>query len=330
VVKTEFFPFSPGLPWNIRNSIIIPSISDILWDNIIVEKKRVDILCPGYFLETLVSSKAVDILNSHGLYVKRWIIPSYYKDMLKFLGIDMKGSDGCVFEEFDRLMVGVKSYPVPYFFDGDGNMYLNLLFNYGKRVSFANFNRTSRNTEPFWKQLLDNICRRYDMDKFEIDTYKLKKKGLGLLRKLGTKKELVLLDNSNLLSESADGSIIKNSIFFTNEVRNIAAAAHDKGMECVVMGNRFDLNNGFNIFNLKTWNNINSLDMLCLLSCMDVVVSSDPNIYLVAALLGCPKVICLNDAVEGWRFEDIEKICVDKGEWMYLKDSSSGNIARNI
>jgi hypothetical protein len=157
--RTAFYPFTLDIPWTIKRNIIVPKISQELWDKLI-SKRDINVICPGYFLEALVVSLSAYIFNINNIKVSNWIIPKYYTEMYNFMGINnISPIEGNIFAAYDELIQLMYDYPTPLFFDGGNNVYFNMLFSYGTYscTEYKNYIK-GRNENPFYKQILSNLC----------------------------------------------------------------------------------------------------------------------------------------------------------------------------
>lgn len=326
--KNILYPFCPNISWDLDCGIIKPFLSRNIFNNIKEQAKSFSVIFPGYLLESLIAVKANEIFINSGIKINNWIMPNVYSKALSIFNFNYKGTTGNIFNEYNRIKEAVDSYPVPIFMDKDYNIYFNLLFNYGKRVNFRN-NPTKDNLEPFWKQILKNTLM--------FDNYKFKEYEFNLLNRcnnflkyngININKRFILLDNSNIFGIPAHGFKINNPFIFSEQARNIAAYLYNNGIQCVIMTNDKKKYYGNNLFTINTWNRIKMLDLLALLNNTYGVVSSDPNIFLSAPIMGCKNIICNDEPTQGWMIEDLKDFCHFDGKCIYgsnIKDKDMVN-----
>jgi hypothetical protein len=319
-----FYPFAYGIPWSVEDGVIVPYLSDVLWGNFITSKyTKINLLCPGYLLENLIAAQMVKILKLNNVEIDSWLVPDYYKGVYKAFGINITGTNGNIFEEKIRLNEAKVSYTTPVFFDGNDNVYFNTLFNYKEVVNINNIPQ-NEDDKPFWMQILDNGCREYGVNPLSINIDKLKIKGKKIMESLGLTNKVVVIDNSN--TSLVDDRNINRRYFNQVEARGMSMFLGGEGLNCLLMNSRRDIYFGTNLYTMPSWYDYDSYDLLAVLSVADHVVSCDPTIYLTAAILGCKSIIALDDKIKGWSFDDVKGICLDNGNWRYLKSSSYNNI----
>lgn len=327
MVKTIQYLFSKTIPWQLKKNIVIPGISREIFERVKNEANKFYAICPGYLLESIIAVSANDIFIRSGIEIEKWIMPKCYSKVLKYYNLNYKGSNGDMFLEYKRLIKAVKAYPVPIFMDKDNNVYFNLLFNYGARVNCKNI-KVSNNVVPFWKQLLNNTClmENYEQRNFNIEFEDKINKFLAK-DSIDPYKNFVLIDNSNLFGTTANGLKIKNNFMFLEQVRDIAECLYKKNIQCVIMTNNKKEYFGRNVFTINSWNKINFVILLSLLQKAYTVVSSDPNIYLTAAIVGCERIIT-NDACPGWTFDDLNGFCGVSENWINKEGLTTQDIIK--
>jgi len=321
------YPFSPNVPWELNEGIVVPTLHRDIFERIKSQAKDFYVICPGYLLEALVASRANDIFINSGIKIKKWIMPSIYSDALSVFNFKYKGTIGNIFSEYSRLKEAIDAYPTPIFMDGDNNVYFNLLCNYGKRINYQN-NSAPNNEEPFWKQILNNtlMFNNYRYKEFEFDLLDTCNTFLGN-NSIDPNKRFILVDNSNIFGIPAHGMQINNKFIFPEQARNIAGYLYSKGIQCVLMTNDRKNYYGRNLFTIDTWNKLKMLDLLALLNNTHGVISSDPNIFLSAPIMGCRNVICSDEPTKGWLLEDLDGFCRFDGKCIYGSDISIKEMA---
>ena len=310
--KIVDFIFSPNIPWRITDDIVDPIISREIWCKH-VRNKPATIVMPGYLLEVLTSLMATKILKDNGVNIVSWITPSYYTDLLKFFNVKVTCSKKkeSPIKEFNRLIEPANSYPVPVFLNGNDEIFFNLYNNYGGNRRNTKGKLQDRLDKPYWKQLLCNTCSNYSNPIFPIinkdDLFKSK---LDLFKEKGIDSKYILLDNSNLLEITSDNRKINYKKFSPAEINELASRFVKHKIKCIVMSNENKIHTN-NMMTIGSWDNINSFHMLSLLLNAECIISSDQNICLSAALIGCKKIIYLDNPIKGWRFEDLPIINKD-------------------
>lgn len=143
----QFFPFSPGIPWKIKNNAITPAIDTDLKQDLLVDKELI-VLGHGSLLEAFLSLgvlRAIKTLN-----------PSH--------NVSWAGEKA--FEKHCNATVIETSYlrerfPAPIFFDKKNNAYFNCLYNVGEYHTFLG--KTYKNSSMITKQVFANsLCKWKD------------------------------------------------------------------------------------------------------------------------------------------------------------------------
>ena len=307
-----------------------------MW-NKLAKDKEISVLCPGYFLECLLLPLVAAILKINKFFIKQFIVPKYYHGMLKEFDLDVGYGDIInPIIEYDRLNEARDAFPAPIFFDADKNVYLNLLFNYGKKIPASGIEApewveqispSQRNEPPFWRQILNNLCMGHNAVFPKLNYEWARETANQYLRGSGIKGNgrYVLMDNPCLFGLAADKRIIEPQYYFPIQIKEIADYLKRQKIELVIMSNdageyrKLGLNNI-----IPSWANINSELVLALLGSACGVISWDQNIYLSAALLDVKSIVCLDDPPMGWRFDDVIALTrEEKGNWVIADKNKS-------
>lgn len=326
--KTVFYPFSLNIPWQTENRSICPNISSELW-NKYIKNKNANLLCPGYLVEIIISYLSKNILESRGVQIKNWITPSYYDNLLNLFGAKISSRE---FEDpisgFNRISEATESYPTPIFFDKNKNVYFNMLFNYGIKHS-TNNNEIGRNSEPFYKQILNNLCSSTsNLNLNKLNLYKTKEICNKYLEKfkISCEDKYVIIDNSSLFLNTADKRIINQSVIFPIQIKYISDRLKEKKIYVITMSSDILSYEAVGIDKIiPSWNMISSDIIFSLLINSYGVISCDQNLYLTAAMFGVKNIISLEEQVKGWSFDDIKNISInhESCNWEILKENNS-------
>lgn len=323
------FIFSPDIPWKITDKVVEPIVSKDIWNNN-VKNKNATIVMPGHFLEVLTSLMAVRILKDNGVNATTFITPAYYTDLLKFFSIKVNcgRKKEPIIKEYDRLMEPVNSYPVPIFLNGNDDIYFNLLNNYGGNRKDIKGKKFPMVDKPYWKQILCNTCSNYSNPIFPlINKEDLFKSKLDLFKDKGINSKYILLDNSNVFQKTSDNRKVNSKKFDQAEINDLANNFAKHKIKCVIMSNENKIYVN-NMLVIPSWDNINSLQLLSLLLNAECIISSDQNICLSAALIGCKKIVYLDNPIKGWRFEDLP--IVNKDNMWITPNFYSNDFVYNI
>lgn len=300
-----------------------------MWKKYIINK-NINILCPGNLLEAIVASNAHTVLERNGLKIDKWICPIYYQKALKLFGINAKiDSDSKdTFNEFYRLLDAVESYPTPVFFDKDKNVYFNMMYNYGIKYSTSGY-KLGKNEEPFWKQILNNLCCYYPKALNKIDLYEAKSICNKYLKQydLSSDNKYVLIDVAGLFGIQANRRTINSTLIFPPQMKKILETLKSKGIEGIVISNVPLPFSGIGINKvIPSWNLIDSDILISLLACSYGIISSDQNLYLLGAMMEVKNIICLDDMVKGWSFNDLDEIMEIKKNYNWVVYDKTKNI----
>lgn len=150
----KFFPFSPGIPWKIKNGkYVIPEVPSNHLSNLIDNKslyvlnfgKAIESLFSLFFLETLKTLKP-----KQDIY---WVGSKNFKSLVKSQGLSYYS------EIVDESVL--KRFTTPIFFDKEDRVYFNSLYNYLKVYSYYLF--FGYNDEKSGSnQILNNLCYSSD------------------------------------------------------------------------------------------------------------------------------------------------------------------------
>ena len=153
----KFFPFSPGIPWGIRNNnYIVPKIDSRIWKRT-VENKDFIVTCYGGLLESFFSlSYCESLARVHPEKEIRWMGDPDLEHIVNSQGI-------AKISEFDLGADVVSKYPVPIFMDKENHAYFNVLNNYIHTKSYKS-DKSYENEHICLKQIYQNCLIEWDHD----------------------------------------------------------------------------------------------------------------------------------------------------------------------
>jgi len=331
-----YYPFSRGILWNKSDRVIIPTLDIKVWKRNL-KNKKVNVLCPGYLLEAIIGAFSIPTLQNRGIEINKYILPIYYAEALNLFSFFYKkevGGEKNIFIEYNRLMEAVYAYPSPIFFDNNDEVYFNLLLNYGERFDSKN-NKKPRNKDSFWKQILNNLCVDYFVDMNKFDFFKSKEICYKFLAKFSIKsgEKFVLIDNSNIFSTAADGHLINPIFLYPPQIREISENLKRKNINLIVIARDSAPYYGLGVNKvIPPWYLLKSDLVVSLIVNSFGVISSDQNLYLLAALFGVKNVICLEQQQKGWTFDDVKDISIDSENknWITFDNENVGDIVSMI
>jgi len=144
----KYFPFAPGLPYQIKNGkYIIPQMDNNHWFKAVAGEEVVVTAYGGLF-ESLFSLSIFELINKRLPGKKMYWSGNEEFNQLSYLnGLGQARH----FIDQDKLV----KYPVPIFFDGDGRSYFNCLNNYiDVNTYYGEFK--FKDKKPLTQQLFNN------------------------------------------------------------------------------------------------------------------------------------------------------------------------------
>jgi hypothetical protein len=119
----KYFPFTPGIPWKMKNSkYIVPELASTLWKDHI-SNKEIILACFGGLIETYFSFSILESINYVSPKLKlSWAGPIQFKFLCEMHGLAK------YYPDFDRDIL--EDFPTPIFFDKQNRVYFNCLNNY--------------------------------------------------------------------------------------------------------------------------------------------------------------------------------------------------------
>lgn len=151
----KFFPFSPGIPWKLKNGKYVqPEVPSNHLSNLIDGKSLV-VLNFGGAIEAFVSLFFIETLKT--LKPKQKI---YWVGNKKFLPLIKAQGLGEYSEVVDDSVL--KKFTTPIFFDKENRVYFNSLYNYLEVYSYYLY-FCYHNYKPGLEQILSNLCYPSDL-----------------------------------------------------------------------------------------------------------------------------------------------------------------------
>src|SRR5690554_1839294 len=127
--SVRYFPFTPGIPWSIKNGrYIIPKINRIAWDKA-VDGRDFNVVAYGGLFESFFSLSIIEAL--HFIHPEKkiyWSGHNQFNYLCSSQGI-------AKINKFDETLI--KKYPCPIFLDKEKFVYFNCLNNYIDVYSYA-------------------------------------------------------------------------------------------------------------------------------------------------------------------------------------------------
>lgn len=126
----KLFPFSPGIPWTVKNNkYILPSVDAKIWQRALGGKDFV-ISCYGGFLESFFSLSYCEAIAATDPFREiMWMGNPTFEPLVSMQGIAKVAP-------FDLGVDVLEKYPVPIFMDAENHAYFNVMNNYIKTKSF--------------------------------------------------------------------------------------------------------------------------------------------------------------------------------------------------
>jgi hypothetical protein len=153
--STVYFPFSPGIPWTVKNNkYVIPKVDFDVWKEF-VDKREIVVVAYGGFFESFFSLSFIEMVKDllPGKKVS-WLGNLEYEFLLKAQNLVRRSLLPLTKEKLAK-------YPVPLFADAGNNAYYNCLHNYIYSKSFFLKHR-KENRDPLLKQIFNNALVPFD------------------------------------------------------------------------------------------------------------------------------------------------------------------------
>jgi len=126
----KLFPFSPGIPWTVKNNkYILPNVDAKIWQRALGGKDFI-ISCYGGFLESFFSLSYCEAIAATDPFREiMWMGNPTFEPLVSMQGIAKVAP-------FDLGSDIVDKYPVPIFMDAENHAYFNVMNDYLKTKSF--------------------------------------------------------------------------------------------------------------------------------------------------------------------------------------------------
>lgn len=320
--STKFFPFSPGIPWTIKNNkYVVPKIDIDVWRKVLADRLDTTVIAHGGLLESFFSLALIEAVN--GFDHKRrieWLGCTEYNSLVRFQGLAFVSSSKLTADDAVR-------YPVPLFLDRGKGVYFNALNNYRIEKAF-NGRYPKRRKEPILQQIFDNALVQWQPNYIP----KLRRLGTreyaqwGRRHKVHQRQRYVLVCPDPTPFSKAGKRALSWS---PREVRELSAMLSRFGLAVIVCTDR----PGHFYNTLLRTAPIDNLEIICnLLSHAWMILSHDIDFLMVgmmlskativglhqrgpfdltrnAEFLGVENVICTNSVTEGLSPLDVHAIC---------------------
>ena len=274
--RARFFPFSPGIPWKVKNGkYIIPEIDFETWHKVL-DGREIIIVAFGGLLESFFSLCAAEALvsfdSSHKIY---WLGNPEYSFFVRAQGL-------CKISSVKLTQEMLRQYPVPLFLDNGGNAYLNILNNYLVRRSY-------------WGKYPD-IVRAPVLEQISVNIMIPWRNYVPNLRGLGTEFFDELCSTGRIRKTTKVISIIfgntNKDIMRWNlqNIKEFSQLASHKGWKVIVFTNKTSAFYGTNILAVE----YNLRNILQTIKKSWVVLSNDINWLLISLIISDAKLISRN------------------------------------
>lgn len=149
-------PFSPGIPWTIKNKkYIVPEINSKIW-NRVFEGYDFIITCYGGLLESFFSLSFVEAISKIEPYRNiTWMGKKEFEPIVQANSL-------CKINKFNLGSDVLKDYPAPVFMDKENHAYFNSLNNYIVSKSYLTGYHIKQNKDIVLKQIYDNLMLPWD------------------------------------------------------------------------------------------------------------------------------------------------------------------------
>lgn len=152
-MSVKYMPFAPGIPWKIKNGVILSKI-DLSTLQFSLKDKTPIVTSSGGLIEAYLSLCAIEALNRFmpELSVK-WAGQQEYKFLMDIQGLASYN------DKFDKTILS--NFPTPLFFDKTNNAYLNPFINYLYRKPYAG-GRALKDKRVLTKQITEKLLFPWD------------------------------------------------------------------------------------------------------------------------------------------------------------------------
>lgn len=144
----KYFPFAPGIPWNMKGPFLDPTLNVNIWGNILQNRNAV-VVVHGGLIESFVSLIYLEIINHLAPNKKiYWYGDSKFHQLIWLNGL----ASICATEISPDIL---SKFPVPIFLDKKEFFYYNVLNNY-LNIKTIRGTFSYKNKKPILEQLFKN------------------------------------------------------------------------------------------------------------------------------------------------------------------------------
>ena len=269
-LSKKYFPFSPGVPWTIKNSkYILPQMTESIFYNKL-KGKDIIVACFGGLIESYLSLTILETINymmpGNKLF---WCGNGEFHSLIKRNGL-AKFFSGINSETLDR-------FPTPFFFDKENRVYFNSLYNYINVKTYYLEDRYISN-KPIIKQIIENSTVDWNvryLPQIRINTGQHKSNVLIFPDKTGMSQH-----NSSCLGWSV------------KQTRMFAKLMNSSGMKPIIITNNIEHYIGY----VESKTEVIKLDLdrvIDLLPHSYAVVSEDVDFLILANIMSAAKLFSL-------------------------------------
>lgn len=154
-LSVRFFPFSPGIPWKIKNGrYIVPELSYESWKLALNDRNAI-VTSFGGLIEAFTSLCLLEAINYVSPQTK-----TYWCGDLKFKSL-VAANGLAAFSDLELNQTILQNYPVPLFMDQEKNVYFNVLNNYIEVKTYHGA-KGYHDKKPILRQILRNTMMDWD------------------------------------------------------------------------------------------------------------------------------------------------------------------------
>ena len=307
--STKYFPFSPGIPWKIKNSkYIVPELDADIWD-LVLGDKEIIVTCFGGAFESFFSLSYLEALSAIDSSRKlSWLGFEIFEPMLTAQRL---ASPSLV--RFEP--VTLEKYPAPLFLDAENNAYINVLNNYIETRSYWD-SHPIVNKDPLAKQLFSNAMIAWDnsvpqLRRLEDISGEFIKRSKSSKLRLDRKFVLVIPDR-------CFGQLPYRCLDWGHQnVRELAAILRNFGLQVVVVSDSPHLYHGSRVHVVEP----SILFLLNLVEKAFVILSHDIDWHLIAMMIGKGHIIAQDvsgpgDLYQNADFLGASNVISTEGQWI--------------
>lgn len=227
----KHFPFSPGIPWTMRNGRYVePRLDPDLWSRAMANKSVITVIAYNGLIESFFSLSILEAFSSNYYRKLFWLGDKRFEELVNYHQLAKISESSLVRRNLAR-------FPVPLFFDKADGAYINALNNYIYRKTYLGTFPKLRN-EPILAQIFNNSLMEWN------NLYIPRLRGLDYgkyeqIYRLGSRYILIFQGRSGL-----SGHRERGLNWTVRQVKELAAIVGRFGVKVIVCTNKPEVYHG--------------------------------------------------------------------------------------